>query len=115
MHLFRRLGVDSMTVPRATELIETIFGSKSLRTHFSLERWGGCDPAVLDNIDRAGAAGLRRFGYATWRELAERADRGPDKHKPRGCSVGEKQLLTPSRVQGVQGPGNGDVALGGGE
>jgi hypothetical protein len=43
--------------------------ARSLRSHFSLERWGGCPEAVVDAVEKAGLAGLERFGYVPWREL----------------------------------------------
>ena len=42
LRFFRRLGVATVTSQdQAVELSRRIFGSKDLKSHFSIERWGG--------------------------------------------------------------------------
>eukprot|EP00614_Pseudopedinella_elastica_P004417 CAMPEP_0172600854 /NCGR_PEP_ID=MMETSP1068-20121228/21009_1 /TAXON_ID=35684 /ORGANISM="Pseudopedinella elastica, Strain CCMP716" /LENGTH=607 /DNA_ID=CAMNT_0013401653 /DNA_START=25 /DNA_END=1851 /DNA_ORIENTATION=+ len=105
--LFKRLGVDTVsTEARARELSAQIFGSASLRSHFSIERWGGCSPEIIDEVEKAGAEGLFHFGYEKWPVLAARqrelaAQRGGAPLPPNGCSVGSSQIQVP----GVTGHG----------
>jgi hypothetical protein len=95
VHLFRRLGLDSADEPgKAQELSSRIFGSKSLRSHFSIERWGGCDPKIIDQVEAAGLAGLLHFGYLPWRQLAQ-LQRSKGEGQNNGCSVGASQIQVP--------------------
>jgi len=100
LHFFKRLGVGTVTThEQAAKLSATIFGSADLKSHFSIMRWGGCDPKIIDEVERSGAAGLTHFGYAPWRELA--ASQDPAEAGGNGCSVGSSQIQVP----GVHGHG----------
>ena len=85
------------TIDEAKKLSRRIFGNKELRSHFSIERWGGCHPELIDSIEAAGRAGLNEFGYENWRILASRqqAARGQNSYRPNGCSVGVDQVQVP--------------------
>jgi hypothetical protein len=86
---------SSSSFRRAVELSNKIFGSSSLRSHFSIERWGGCDPSIIDEVEAAGLKGLIHFGYLPWRELAEVHDDGKREAEKYGCSVGTSQIQVP--------------------
>ena len=90
---------------QAGDLSRKIFGSASLKSHFSIERWGGCNPKIIDEVEEAGRAGLMHFGYATWRQLAAEQEAAAvasgTPMAPRGCSVGASQIQVP----GVPGGG----------
>jgi hypothetical protein len=87
---------SSSSFLRAVELSDKIFGSSSLRSHFSIERWGGCDPAIIDEVEAAGLKGLMHFGYLPWRELAEvHVVDGKRVGEKYGCSVGASQIQVP--------------------
>lgn len=96
IHLFGRLGMNTVDEPgKARELSDKIFGSKSLRSHFSIERWGGCTPKIIDEVQASGLKGLLHFGYLPWRQLQEeQMAEGGDTSK-NGCSVGASQIQVP--------------------
>ena len=107
---FKRLGVGTITShDQAAKLSATIFGSADLKSHFSVSRWGGCDPAIIDEVEAAGAAGLAHFGYAPWRDLVAAQDPAlatgaAGGGNGNGCSVGASQIQVP-----------GTAAMGGGK
>lgn len=106
---FRRLGVNTVTSrPKALELSKRIFGSASLRSHFSIERWGGCKASIIDEVEGAGKNGLFHFGYATWRELeqTQAEEQGGPPQGGNGCSVGSNQIQVPGTA-GMQKKGGG--------
>ena len=109
---FRRLGVSTVTtVDKAAELSRRIFGSANLRSHFSIERWGGCNAELIDTIEAAGREGLSHFGYETWRVLAAKqqqqqrneAGGGRSSAISNGCSVGIFQVQVPGGGGGGKG------------
>lgn len=91
--LFRRLGVTTVTTQeQAAALSSRIFGSEDLQSHFSITRWGGCGPEILDEVESAGAEGLRRFAYLPWRNLLQYHQDRSSSAYPIGCAVGQEQI-----------------------
>lgn len=107
---------ESIIFRKAKELSFKIFGSESLKSHFSITRWGGCDPEIIDEVETAGMEGLLHFGYLPWRqlqqeqledqlELVKKQGVGQDNGgvKKNSCSVGASQIQVPGvRSGGVK-------------
>jgi hypothetical protein len=96
LRFFKRLGVGTVDTPaKAQALARTIFGSASLKSHFSIARWGGCNPKIIDEVEAAGADGLAHFGYASWRALLDAQHKEGKPASANSCSVGASQIQVP--------------------
>lgn len=93
---FKRLGVGTVdTTAKAQELSQKIFSSASLKSHFSIARWGGCNPEIIDEVEAAGSEGLAHFGYSTWRTLRDEQKKQGIPESANSCSVGISQIQVP--------------------
>lgn len=99
-HFFRRLGMNHIDHRLAEKLMDHVFGGDDLASHFSYQRWGGCDDQIKDQIEQAGADGLRYFGYDGWRDLLAQQEKTiADGGNPitNGCSLGAHQIQVPGQ------------------